>query len=139
MSIVFIFVFIFSKKAKCWKSIGFIVFSLNNLSKMNVLRVLDSKNVIKQFKNHVFCSTSCIFSENPCAKMQKKQKSEKNHLFFQRKIFRILKWRTKKSKPLFLRRFWPGVLRSAAGWRPICFTLCVCFCVVPSLNQNENP
>ena len=70
------------KKAKCWKSIGFIVFSLKNLSKMSVLRVLDSKNVIKQIKNNVFCSTSCIFSENPCAKLQKTQKSEKTISFY---------------------------------------------------------
>ena len=29
--------------------------------------------------------------------------------------------------------------RSAGGWRQCCFTLCVCFCVLLSLNQNENP
>ena len=61
---------------KCWKSIGFIVFSLKNPSKMSVLSVLDSKTVIKRVKNNVFCSTSYIFSENPCAKMQKKTKTK---------------------------------------------------------------
>ena len=59
------------------KSIGFIVFSLKNLSKMSVLRVLGSKNVIKQVQNHVFCSTCCIFSENPYAKMQKNKNVKK--------------------------------------------------------------
>ena len=49
---------------------------------MSVLSVLDSKNVIKRIQNHVFCSTSCIFSENPCAKMQKTQKSEKTITFY---------------------------------------------------------
>ena len=29
--------------------------------------------------------------------------------------------------------------RSAAGWPPCGFTLCVCFCVPLSLNPNENP
>ena len=32
-----------------------------------------------------------------------------------------------------------GLARSAAGWRRNRFTLCVCFCVFPSLNLNENP
>ena len=31
------------------------------------------------------------------------------------------------------------LLRSAAGRAQCCFTLCVCFCVVPSLKRNENP
>ena len=35
--------------------------------------------------------------------------------------------------------FCSGCLRSAAGWRRNRFTLCVCFCVPLSLNQNENP
>ena len=67
------------------------MFSLKNLSKMSVLSVLDSKNVIKRIKNHVFCSTSCIFSENPCAKMQKKQKSEKTACFSRDKFALMIK------------------------------------------------
>ena len=81
------------KKAKCWKSNGFIVFSLINLSKMSVLRVLDSKNVIKQIKNHVFCSTSCIFSENPCAKMHKTEKVQKSISFYSENFHRNRFWR----------------------------------------------
>ena len=34
--------------------------------KMNVLSTLKSKTLIKLFKNFVFWSTSCIFSEHPC-------------------------------------------------------------------------
>ena len=56
------------------------MFSLNNLSKMNVLRVLDANNIIQLIKITVFWSNSCIFfSENPCANMQETQKSEKNY------------------------------------------------------------
>ena len=44
------------KTQKCWKTIGFIVFSLIDLSKMNVLRVLDAKNLIKPIKKLVFVS-----------------------------------------------------------------------------------
>ena len=47
--------------------------------------------------------------------------------------------RWKCFKPVILKRFEKVRLRSAAGWRGCCFTLCVCFCVVPSLNRNENP
>ena len=40
----------------------------------------------KLLKNHCFscviAPTSCIFSENPCAKMQKTQKSEKTIMFY---------------------------------------------------------
>ena len=42
-------------------------------------------------------------------------------------------------KPFILRRFEKQLSRSAAGWPGFCFTLCVCFCVFPSLNPNENP
>ena len=127
------------KKAKCWKSIGFIVFSLKNLSKMSVLRVLDSKNVIKQIKNHVFCSTSCIFSENPCAKMHKTEKVQKSISFYSENFHRNRFWRLLFQKPAARTLFLKQPLRSAAGWRKCCFTVCVCFCVPLSLMQNENP
>ena len=41
-------------KTQNQKNISFIVFSLANVSKMNVLRVLGSKNLIKPIKNIVF-------------------------------------------------------------------------------------
>ena len=62
-----------------------------------------------------------------------------NPLFYRCKFSVLFKNESVFAKPLFLRRFWKLPLRSAAGWRPFCFTLCVCFCVFPSLNQNENP
>ena len=127
------------KKAKCWKSIGFIMFSLTNLSKMSVLSVLDSKNVIKQNKNHVFCSTSYIFSENQCAKMHKTKKVQKSSSFYSENFHRNRFWRLLFQKPAARTRFLKVLLRSAAGRPRCCFTLCVCFCVVPSLNRNENP
>ena len=74
------------KTQKNEKTSGFIVFSLKNLSKMNVLRVLASKNLIKRIKKLIWWSESYIFSENPCAKMQKTQKSEKNHYVLYEKL-----------------------------------------------------
>ena len=91
---------------KGWKSIGFTVFSLKNVEKPMVLlcfrsqilknhwfyfkkwvslvfySTLRSQNLIKLVKNLVFWSKSCIFSENPCAKMQKTKKSEKTISFY---------------------------------------------------------
>ena len=68
----------------CWKRNGFTRCSLNkvekrwfsncsltNVSKMNVLRTLRSKTHIKVCKEAVFWSKNCLFSEKPCARMQK--------------------------------------------------------------------
>ena len=71
-----------SLPTKNWKYIGFIVFSSANVSKTNVLSILRSKNVIKLIKNLLFWSKRCAFTENPCAKMQKTQKSEKTISFY---------------------------------------------------------
>ena len=76
-----------------------------------VFGVLGSENIEFIVILLVFCSTSCVFNENPCAKMQKKQKSEKKHLFFQRKIFRMYKT---------ISKFWfwwksPNELKTAKG------------------------
>ena len=49
---------------------------------MNVLRVLGAKHLIKAIILLVFCSKSCIFSENPCAKMHKTQKCAKTMSFY---------------------------------------------------------
>ena len=73
----------FFVRSQFWKSIGFVVFSSANVSETNVLSILRSKNVIKLVKNLVFWSKCCTFTENPCAKMQKKtQKSEKSIMFY---------------------------------------------------------
>ena len=49
-------------------------------------------------------------------------------------VFRI-QFKKTAARTLLLKR----CFRSAAGRPGCCFTLCVCFCVVPSLNLNENP
>ena len=54
-----------------------------------------------------------------------------NPLFYRYKLLAMFISRCKCLKPLFLRRFWKQILRSAAGRRWCCFTLCVCFCVPP--------
>ena len=66
----------------CWKTIGFIVFSFANVSKMNVLRVLGPQNLIKLIQNLIFWSQCCNFSENPCVCLGKTQKSEKAITFY---------------------------------------------------------
>ena len=52
-----------------------------------VFGVLGSENIEFIIILLVFCSTSCVFNENPCAKMQKKQKSEKKTFVFPEKKF----------------------------------------------------
>ena len=97
----------------------------------------------KLLKNHCFycviAPTSCIFSENPCAKMHKTQKSAKTISCYSENFHRNRFWRLLVQKPAARTIFLKVLARSAAGWRPNLFTLCVCFCVVPSLNPNENP
>ena len=70
------------KTQKSWKSIGFIVFSSANVSKMNVLSTLRSKTLINCGKFYDFCKKCGTFTENPCAKTQKTQKSEKTIMFY---------------------------------------------------------
>ena len=65
------------KTQKSWKSIGFIAFSPANVSKMNVLSTLRFKTLINIVLFWICWSKSGTFSENPCAKTQKTQKSEK--------------------------------------------------------------
>ena len=65
------------------KTIGFIVFSLTHVSKTSVLSTLRSKTLINCFQFHTFCKTCSTFTENPCAKMQKKtQKSEEQNISY---------------------------------------------------------
>ena len=56
-----------------------------------VFEVLGSENIEFIVILLVFCSTSCVFNENPCAKMQKKQKSEKSICFSRGKFFECIK------------------------------------------------
>ena len=56
-----------------------------------VFGVLGSENIEFIVILLVFCSTSCVFNENPCAKMQKKQKSEKSICFSRGKFFECIK------------------------------------------------
>ena len=67
------------------KSISFVVFSRTNLSKMNVLKVLGSENIEFIFILLVFCSKSCVFNENPCAKIEKRKKVKKQFVFPEKK------------------------------------------------------
>ena len=67
------------------------------------------------------------------------REQRKNHLFYRCKFSVLFKNESVFAKPLFLRRFLKQLLRSAAGWRPCCFTLCVCFCVPLSLIAKWEP
>ena len=62
-----------------------------------------------------------------------------NPLFYRCKFLAMFISRCNFSKPLLLRRSLQQLARSAAGCPQNRFTLCVCFCVFPSLMQNENP
>ena len=53
------------------KTSGFIVFLLTNVSKTSVLSVLERKKQYKTVLRTILYLKSCMFSENPCAKIQK--------------------------------------------------------------------
>ena len=62
-----------------------------------------------------------------------------NPLFYRCKWLAMVILSVLFAKPLFLRCFEKQPVRSAGVSPQCCFMLCVCFCVVPSLNPNENP
>ena len=72
-------------------------------------------------------------------KCKKNKKVKKTVCFSNEKLFAFIFKDYFFQNPYVLSVFCKGQLRSAAGPRRCCFTLCVCFCVVPSLNRNENP
>ena len=92
------------------------------------------------------CVLLC-FSSHMCKKHYKtNQKScflhvgSPNPLFYRCKFLAMFISLLIFFKPFVLRRFEKLLLRSAAGWRWFCFTLCVCVSVYsPLWLQNENP
>ena len=100
-------------------------------------RPLLGRNLIKLIKNLVCWSTSCIFSENPCAKMQKKQKSEKTICFSKCKFFAsykslLEKWLWWIFPTTFKKRYCE--FRAQLEWA---VTVTVCFCASLSLTPWE--
>ena len=93
---------------KCWKTMCFTVYLLKNIEKPLVLLHVRSKTLkkhlfycvfapksSKNIEKHVlflfFWSKSCIFTGNPCAKMQKTQKSEKTITFYMKNFQPLFK------------------------------------------------
>ena len=70
------------KTQKSEKNITFFIKGFTKVVKMNVLSVLAMQNLINAMEKLLFCSTSCTFTENPCAKMRKTQKSDKTIMFY---------------------------------------------------------
>ena len=78
---------------------------------MSVLRVLDSKNLTKHIKNLICSFKSCIFSENPCAKMKKIRHGSPNPLFYRCKFSPRLQIR------LLFRKTRTKLAASEGDWR----------------------
>ena len=80
-----------------------------------------------------FCSHMCKKHYKTIQKSCFLHINSPNPLFYRCKFLAMFILSVLFAKPLFLRRFLKQLLRSAAGWRWNRFTLCVCFCVFPSL------
>ena len=112
---------------------------LGNNAKAVVLLRFRSKMLLFECVLLCFCSHMCKKHYKTSQKSCFLHINSPNPLFYRCKFLAMFISRCNFSKPLFLRRFLKQLLRSAAGWPQNRFTLCVCFCVFPSLNQNENP
>ena len=102
------------------------VFSLTNVSKMNVLSTLRFKTLINIFLFWIFWSKSGTFSENPYAKTQKTQKKYKKTLALLWKIVKKSNFVLKTNA--FLQK-WPGTLGTPGFSWIFDFAVCGVFCV----------
>ena len=115
------------------------LFSHPNGEQTLVLLCFRLKMLLFEYVLLCFCSHMCKKHYKTSQKSCFLHIGSPNPLFYRCKILPMFISRCKCLKPLCLRRFLKGLLRSAAGCPRNRFTLCVCFCVLPSLNQNENP
>ena len=123
----------------CKYLLCFIVFSVQNVARSLVLLRFRLQKLIVECVLLCFCSHMCKKHYKTIQKSCFLHIGSPNPLFYRCKFLDMLFFIVLFAKPLFLRRFEKGLSRSAAGWPGNRFTLCVCFCVFPSLNLNENP
>ena len=117
----------------CKYLLCFIVFSVQNVARSFVLlccrlQMLFFECVLLCFCSHI-CRKHCKTSQKSCFL----HINSPNPLFYRCKCLAMFISLLNCFNPLILRRFEKVLSRSAAGWPQICFTLCVCFCVFPSL------
>ena len=124
----------------CKYLLCFIVFSVQNVARsLVVLRFL-----LKQVYFWV-CVTVLLLTHVQQKHYKTRQKScflhinSPNPLFYRCRLLAMFISLLMCFKPFVVRRFEKQSLRSAAGWPWFCFTLCVCFCVFPSLIAKWEP
>ena len=113
----------------CKYLLCFIVFSVQNVARSLVLLSVRLQKLIFECVLLCFCSHMC---KKQCKTSQKScflHINSPNPLFYRCNLLAMFISRCNRSKPLFFRRFLKQPLRSAAGWRKCCFTVCVCVCV----------
>ena len=117
----------------CKYLLCFIVFSVQNLARSLVLLRFRLQKLIFECVLLCFCSHMCRKHYKTSQKSCFLHIGSPNPLFYRCKCLAIFISLLICFKPFVLRRCEKLLSRSAAGWRPFCFTLCVCFCVFPSL------
>ena len=116
----------------------FTVFSVQNVARSLVLLRFRLQKLIFECVLLCCCSHMCKQHYKTNQKSCFLHINSPNPLFYRCKFLSMCISLLICFKPFILRRFEQLLSRSAAGWPQICFTLCVCFCVLPSLNRNEN-
>ena len=123
----------------CKYLLCFIVFSVQNVARSIVLLRFRLQMLLFECVLLCFCSPMCKKHYKTNQKSCFLHINSPNPLFYRCKCLAMFISLLIVFKPFILRRFEKQLSRSAAGWPGFCFTLCVCFCIFPSLNQNENP
>ena len=117
----------------CKYLLCFIVFSVQNVARSLVLLRFRLQMLLFEYVLLCFCSHSCRKQYKTNQKSCFLHIGSPNPLFYRCKFLAMFISLLNFFKPFILRRFEKVLARSAAGWRWFCFTLCVCFCVFPSL------
>ena len=123
----------------CKYLLCFIVFSVQNVARSLVLLRFRLQMLLFECVLLCFCSHMCKKHYKTNQKSCFLHIGSPNPLFYRCKFLAMFISLLNLFKPFILRRFEKGLSRSAAGWPWNRFTLCVCFCVVLSLNPDENP
>ena len=123
----------------CKYLLCFIVFSVQNVARSLVLLRFLLQKLIVECVLLCFCSRMCKNQYKTNQNRWFLHINSPNPLFYRCKFWAVFISLLICFKPFILRRVEKQLSRSAAGWPGFCFTLCVCFCVFPSLMLTENP
>ena len=117
----------------CKYLLCFIVLSVQNVARSLVLLCFRLKMLLFEYVLLCFCSHMCKNHYKTNQKSCFLHINSPNPLFYRCNVLAMFISLLIFFNPFILRRFEKQLSRSAAGWRWNRFTLCVCFCVFPSL------